>query len=64
MSQSPTKDEKGKNREMETKNKLKLKKPRFVPESLKNLTCCPRVSSQRWVRHWVTLYAGYVISVA
>ena len=26
---------------METKNKLKWKKPRFVPESLKNLTCVP-----------------------
>ena len=52
---SPTKDEKGKNREKEIKNKLKRKKPLFVPESLKNLTCCPRVSSKRWVRHCAAL---------
>ena len=52
--QSPAKDEKGKkNREKETKNKLKRKRKKqlFVPDSPKNLTCCPRVSRQRWVRH-------------
>ena len=42
----PTKDKEGKNW------KTKRKKPLFVPESLKNLTYCPRVNSQRWVRHY------------
>ena len=46
MSQSPTTDERGKNREKETKNKLKRKKN----------TCCPRVSGQRWVRHCMCMY--------
>ena len=45
MSQSPTKGEKGKNREKETKNKLKRKKPLFVPEYLTNLLSQSLVSA-------------------